>query len=93
MQQLGVLAGPPQLHPALAGAEHQLDGAHRALQRAASVPDAIGAADEAGRLKAAFLAVTNTDASNDVNIARNAGRALTARLRDARWSSSAKGEG
>jgi glycyl-tRNA synthetase beta chain len=41
--------------------------------------------DDAGRLKAAFLAVTNTDASNDARIALNAERALTARLRDARF--------
>lgn len=41
--------------------------------------------DDAGRLKAAFLAVTNTDTSNEKVIARNAERVLTARLRDARF--------
>lgn len=41
--------------------------------------------DDAGRLKAAFLAVTNTDTSNEKIIARNAERVLTARLRDARF--------
>jgi glycyl-tRNA synthetase beta chain len=41
--------------------------------------------DESGHLKAAFLAVTNTDAVNEKNVARNAERVLTARLRDARF--------
>jgi glycyl-tRNA synthetase beta chain len=41
--------------------------------------------DEGGRLKAAFLAVTNTDGANEEQIVRNAERALTARLRDARF--------
>ena len=41
--------------------------------------------DDQGRLKAAFLAVTNTDAANEKNIARNYERVLTARLRDARF--------
>ncbi|MCM3880782.1 MAG: glycine--tRNA ligase subunit beta [Vicinamibacterales bacterium] len=41
--------------------------------------------DEAGRLKPAFLAVTNTDAGNEKNVARNYERVLTARLRDARF--------
>jgi glycyl-tRNA synthetase beta chain len=41
--------------------------------------------DEQGRLKAAFLAVTNTDAANEKNISRNYERVLTARLRDARF--------
>jgi glycyl-tRNA synthetase beta chain len=39
--------------------------------------------DDHGRLKAAFLAVTNTDDANEKNVARNAERVLTARLRDA----------
>jgi glycyl-tRNA synthetase beta chain len=41
--------------------------------------------DEAGRLKPAFLVVTNTDAGNEKNVARNYERVLTARLRDARF--------
>ena len=41
--------------------------------------------DEQGRLKPAFLAVTNTDAANEKNVARNYERVLTARLRDARF--------
>jgi glycyl-tRNA synthetase beta chain len=41
--------------------------------------------DDHGRLKAAFLAVTNTDATNEKNVARNYERVLTARLRDARF--------
>ncbi|HUR60443.1 MAG TPA: glycine--tRNA ligase subunit beta, partial [Opitutaceae bacterium] len=41
--------------------------------------------DEAGRLKPAFLAVTNTDAGNEKVVARNYERVLTARLRDARF--------
>jgi glycyl-tRNA synthetase beta chain len=41
--------------------------------------------DENGHLKAAFLAVTNTDAANEKNVGRNAERVLTARLRDARF--------
>jgi glycyl-tRNA synthetase beta chain len=41
--------------------------------------------DEAGRLKPAFLVVTNTDAGNDKAVARNYERVLTARLRDARF--------
>jgi glycyl-tRNA synthetase beta chain len=41
--------------------------------------------DDQGRLKAAFLAVTNTDAANEKNISRNYERVLTARLRDARF--------
>jgi glycyl-tRNA synthetase beta chain len=41
--------------------------------------------DEAGRLKPAFLVVTNTDAGNEKNVAKNYERVLTARLRDARF--------
>ena len=41
--------------------------------------------DESGRLKPAFLVVTNTDAGNEKNVARNYERVLTARLRDARF--------
>ena len=41
--------------------------------------------DDAGRLKPAFLVVTNTDAGNEKNVARNYERVLTARLRDARF--------
>jgi glycyl-tRNA synthetase beta chain len=41
--------------------------------------------DESGRLKPAFLAVTNTDAGNEKMVARNYERVLTARLRDARF--------
>lgn len=41
--------------------------------------------DESGHLKAAFLAVTNTDAVNEKHVARNAERVLAARLRDARF--------
>jgi len=41
--------------------------------------------DDAGRLKPAFLAVTNTDAGNEKVVARNYERVLTARLRDARF--------
>jgi glycyl-tRNA synthetase beta chain len=41
--------------------------------------------DEAGRLKPAFLVVTNTDAGNEKLVARNYERVLTARLRDARF--------
>src|SRR5688572_15778788 len=41
--------------------------------------------DEAGRLKPAFLVVTNTDAGNEKGVARNYERVLTARLRDARF--------
>ncbi len=41
--------------------------------------------DEAGRLKPAFLVVTNTDAANEKVVARNYERVLTARLRDARF--------
>ena len=41
--------------------------------------------DEHGRLKPAFLAVTNTDAANEKNVSRNYERVLTARLRDARF--------
>jgi glycyl-tRNA synthetase beta chain len=41
--------------------------------------------DDAGRLKPAFLVVTNTDGGNEKNIARNYERVLTARLRDARF--------
>ena len=39
--------------------------------------------DETGRLKPAFLVVTNTDAVNEKVVARNYERVLTARLRDA----------
>jgi glycyl-tRNA synthetase beta chain len=38
-----------------------------------------------GRLKPAFLAVTNTQADNAKTVARNSERVLTARLRDARF--------
>ena len=41
--------------------------------------------DEEGKLKPAFLAVTNTQAEKPEAIARNAERVLTARLRDARF--------
>jgi glycyl-tRNA synthetase beta chain len=41
--------------------------------------------DDEGRLKPAFLAVTNTQAEKPEIIARNAERVLTARLRDARF--------
>ena len=41
--------------------------------------------DEAGRLKPAFLVVTNSDAGNEKAVARNYERVLTARLRDARF--------
>ena len=41
--------------------------------------------DDAGQLKPAFLVVTNTDAGNEKNVARNYERVLTARLRDARF--------
>ena len=41
--------------------------------------------DESGRLKPAFLVVTNTDAGNEKVVARNYERVLTARLRDARF--------
>jgi glycyl-tRNA synthetase beta chain len=41
--------------------------------------------DDAGRLKPAFLVVTNTDAANEKNVARNYERVLAARLRDARF--------
>ena len=41
--------------------------------------------DDAGRLKPAFLVVTNTDAGNEKVVARNYERVLTARLRDARF--------
>jgi glycyl-tRNA synthetase beta chain len=41
--------------------------------------------DDEGRLKPAFLAVTNTQAEKPEVIARNAERVLTARLRDARF--------
>lgn len=41
--------------------------------------------DETGRLKSAFLVVTNTDAGNEKVVARNYERVLTARLRDARF--------
>jgi glycyl-tRNA synthetase beta chain len=41
--------------------------------------------DEEGKLKPAFLAVTNTQAEKPEIIARNAERVLTARLRDARF--------
>lgn len=41
--------------------------------------------DESGRLKPAFLVVTNTDAANEKAVARNYERVLTARLRDARF--------
>lgn len=41
--------------------------------------------DDVGRLKNAFLAVTNTDSANEKIVARNAERVVTARLRDARF--------
>jgi glycyl-tRNA synthetase beta chain len=41
--------------------------------------------DDSGRLKPAFLVVTNTDAGNEKVVARNYERVLTARLRDARF--------
>jgi glycyl-tRNA synthetase beta chain len=41
--------------------------------------------DEAGKLKPAFLAVTNIEAERPELIARNSERVLTARLRDARF--------
>jgi glycyl-tRNA synthetase beta chain len=41
--------------------------------------------DDAGHLKPAFLVVTNTDAGNEKNVARNYERVLGARLRDARF--------
>ena len=41
--------------------------------------------DDAGHLKPAFLVVTNTDAANEKNVARNYERVLTARLRDAQF--------
>jgi glycyl-tRNA synthetase beta chain len=41
--------------------------------------------DDAGRLKPAFLVVTNSDAGNEKVVARNYERVLTARLRDARF--------
>ncbi|HKY22845.1 MAG TPA: glycine--tRNA ligase subunit beta [Vicinamibacterales bacterium] len=41
--------------------------------------------DDAGQLKPAFLVVTNTDAGNEKNVARNYERVLSARLRDARF--------
>src|SRR6188768_2138100 len=41
--------------------------------------------DDEGRLKPAFLAVTNTQAEKPEIIARNSERVLTARLRDARF--------
>ena len=41
--------------------------------------------DDAGHLKPAFLVVTNTDAANEKNVAKNYERVLTARLRDARF--------
>jgi glycyl-tRNA synthetase beta chain len=41
--------------------------------------------DDEGRLKSAFLAVTNTQSEKPEIIARNAERVLTARLRDARF--------
>src|SRR5207244_2150070 len=40
---------------------------------------------EDGKLKAAFLAVINTEPDNERTIARNAERVVTARLRDARF--------
>jgi glycyl-tRNA synthetase beta chain len=47
---------------------------------------------EDGRLKNAFLAVTNTEPDNERTIARNAERVVTARLRDAKffWDSDRK---
>jgi glycyl-tRNA synthetase beta chain len=41
--------------------------------------------DDAGHLKNAFLAVTNTDSANEKIVARNAERVVAARLRDARF--------
>ncbi len=41
--------------------------------------------DDTGHLKPAFLVVTNTDAGNEKNVARNYERVLAARLRDARF--------
>ncbi len=41
--------------------------------------------DDAGQLQPAFLVVTNTDAGNEKNVARNYERVLTARLLDARF--------
>ena len=41
--------------------------------------------DDTGHLKPAFLVVTNTDADNEKNVARNYERVLAARLRDARF--------
>jgi glycyl-tRNA synthetase beta chain len=41
--------------------------------------------DDVGHLKPAFLVVTNTDAGNEKNVARNYERVLAARLRDARF--------
>jgi glycyl-tRNA synthetase beta chain len=41
--------------------------------------------DETGRLKPAFLVVTNSDAGNEKVVARNYERVLSARLRDARF--------
>jgi glycyl-tRNA synthetase beta chain len=41
--------------------------------------------DEAGHLKNAFLAVTNTDSANEKIVSRNAERVVAARLRDARF--------
>lgn len=41
--------------------------------------------DDTGKLKPAFLAVTNTQPENERAIARNAERVVTARLRDARF--------
>ncbi|HZR24378.1 MAG TPA: glycine--tRNA ligase subunit beta [Vicinamibacterales bacterium] len=41
--------------------------------------------EESGKLKAAFLAVINTEPDNERTIARNAERVVTARLRDARF--------
>ncbi len=41
--------------------------------------------DDTGHLKPAFLVVTNTDAGNEKNVARNYERVLGARLRDARF--------
>ena len=47
---------------------------------------------EDGKLKNAFLAVTNTEPDNERTIARNAERVVTARLRDAKffWQSDVK---
>ena len=41
--------------------------------------------DDAGHLKNAFLAVTNTDSANEKIVSRNAERVVAARLRDARF--------